>query len=154
MAAWHDYQERAAYYFHLLGMDVSVDEHVIGARGEHNVDVVVHGSQAGIGQMWLVECKLWQRRVTKLHVAALANIVQDVGADKGILLSETGFQSGAIKLASFSNITLTSLTELTAECCIHWGTVVRAGPGWLTCTLCGIVQPIEDEEPLESPGSR
>ena len=87
--------------------------------------------------------------VNKLHVAALANIVQDVGTDRGILLSETGFQPGAMKLASFSNITQTSLTELTAECCIHWGTVVRAGPGMLTCTACGMVQPTEKEEPLE-----
>jgi predicted Mrr-cat superfamily restriction endonuclease len=151
MAAWQDYQERAAYYFHLLGMDASVDEHIIGARGEHDVDVVVRGSRAGIEQTWLVECKLWRRPVNKLHVAALANIVQDVGADRGILLSETGFQSGAKKLASSSNITLTSLTELTAEYCIHWGTVVRAGPGWLTCTACGMVQATENEEPLENP---
>ena len=141
VTAWQDYQERAAYYFHLLGMDVNVDEHVIGARGEHDVDVVVRASQAGIEQTWIVECKLWRRRVNKLHVAALANIVQDVGADRGILLSETGFQPGAVRLASFSNITLTSLTELTEACCIHLGTVVEAGPSWLACTACGQVQP-------------
>lgn len=149
MAAWRDYQERAAYYF-FLGMDVTIDERVIGARGDHDVDVVVRQSRAGIAQMWVVECKLWRRRVSKLHVAALASIVQDVGADRGILLSETGFQSGAIRLASFSNITLTSLNSLTADCCLHWGTVVKAGPGWLTCTACGMVQPTEDEESLES----
>ena len=146
MTAWQDYQERAAYYFYFLGMDVNLDEHVIGARGEHDVDVVVRTSKAGIEQTWVVECKLWRRRVSKLHVAALANIAQDVGADRGILLSETGFQPGAIRLASFSNITLTSLTELTAECCIHRGTVVKAGPGWLACTACGsMVQPTDCE---------
>jgi restriction system protein len=143
MTAWQEYQERAAYFFHLLGMDVHVDEHVIGARGEHDVDVVVRAGQAGIGQTWIVECKLWRRRVSKLHVAALANIVQDVGADRGILLSETGFQPGAVRLASFSNITLTSLTELTAVCCVHWGTVVKTGPGRLACTACGQVQPTD-----------
>jgi hypothetical protein len=150
VTAWHDYQERAGYYFYLLGMDVNVDDHLIGARGEHDVDVVVRASQAGIEQTWIVECKLWQRRVTKLHVAALANIVQDVGADRGILLSETGFQTGAIRLASFSNITMTSLTKLTDECCDHWGTVMKAGPGWLACTACGMVQATDCEAPLEN----
>lgn len=145
MAAWHDYQERSAYYFHLLGMDVTVDEHLIGVRGEHDADVVVRTCEAGIKQIWIVECKLWRRRVGKLHVNALASVVQDVGADKGILLSESGFQSGAVKQASCSNITLTSLSELTAECCIHWGTVVKAGPGWLACTMCGMTQATDEE---------
>ena len=34
--------------------------------------------------------------------------MQDIGADRGILLSEKGFQSGAHRLAARSNITLTS----------------------------------------------
>ena len=143
MTPWRDYQERAAYYFRILGMDASVDEHVIGARGQHDVDVVVRTSQAGIGQTWIVECKCWQRAVSKVHVAALANIVQDIGADRGFLLSEAGFQEGAKKLASFSNITLTSFTELNNRICVHEGTVAEAGPGWLACTACGMVQPTD-----------
>lgn len=112
MPAWHDYQEQAAEFFRTLGMDANVDERVVGARGQHDVDVVVRATRAGIQQVWVVECKLGRRSVTKLHVAALAQIVQDVGADRGIILSETGFQAGAIRLASLSNITLTSLAEL------------------------------------------
>ena len=42
----------------------------------------------------------------------MAAILQDVGADRGFLLSEKGFQSGAIRLAERSNITLTSLADL------------------------------------------
>jgi|SRR5271165_832829 len=96
-------------------MDANVDERLEGARGQHDVDVVVRATRAGIQQVWVVECKLWRRSVTKLHVAALAQIVQDVGADRGIILSETGFQAGAIRLASLSNTTLTSLAELNAS---------------------------------------
>jgi hypothetical protein len=113
MTAWHDYQERAADFFRTLGMDANVDERVEGARGQHDVDVVVRATRAGIEQVWVVECKLWRRSVSKVHVAALANIVQDLGADRGIMLSEAGFQAGAIRLASLSsNIALTSLAEL------------------------------------------
>jgi hypothetical protein len=112
MTAWHDYQERAADFFRDLGMDANVDESVEGVRGQHDVDVVVRASRAGIQQLWIIECKWWRRSVSKVHVSALAHIVQDVGADRGIMLSEKGFQAGAIRLASSSNITLTSLADL------------------------------------------
>lgn len=140
MTAWRHYQERAANYFRARGMCAHVEERITGARGQHDVDVVVYASQAGIEQLWVVECKCWHRSVSKLHVAALASVAQDVGADRGILLSETGFQLGAVRLASLSNITLTSLAELTADFCLHEDTIVEAGPGWLACTACGMVQ--------------
>lgn len=112
MTAWHDYQERAADFFRTLGMDANVDERLEGARGQHDVDVVVRATRAGIEQLWVVECKLWRRSVDKEPVAALVQIAQDVGADRGIMLSEKGFQPGAIRLALASNITLTSLADL------------------------------------------
>jgi hypothetical protein len=132
-------------------MYASVDEHVIGARGEHDVDVVVRAEQAAIWQTWIVECKWWRRKVSKVHVNALADIVQDVGADRGILLSETGFQPGAIRQASYSNITLASLSVWKRRIgwCFHEGTVVEAGPGWLACTACGQVQATDWQMPLE-----
>jgi restriction system protein len=151
MTAWRDYQRRAADIFRAHGMDANVEERVIGARGQHDVDVVVRTSRAGIEQLWVVECKWWRRSVSKLHVAALASVVQDVGADRGILLSETGFQAGAIRLASLSNITLTSLTGLKDGMCLHESTVVEATPGWLACTACGMMQPTECEASLGSP---
>ena len=36
----------------------------------------------------------------------------DVGADRGILLSEAGFQSGAIEAARLTNVQVTSLAEI------------------------------------------
>jgi hypothetical protein len=151
MTAWRDYQERAADIFRAHGLDANVEERVIGARGQHDVDVVVRTSRAGIEQLWVVECKWWRRSVSKLHVAALASVVQDVGADRGILLSETGFQAGAIRLASLSNITLTSLAELRDGMCLHENANVEAGPGWMVCIACGIVQPTDYQVSLGSP---
>ena len=37
----------------------------------------------------------------------------DLGADRGILMAERGFQSGAIEAAQLTNVQLTSLAELT-----------------------------------------
>jgi len=115
MPAWADYQEEAAQFFRSLELSAQTNVTIEGARGRHDVDVEVRGERAGQQLLWIVECKRWKTRVSKLHVAALIGIVQDVGADRGILLSEFGFQSGAVTLATRSNIRLTSLAELRHE---------------------------------------
>ena len=112
MTIWHEYQEEAAAFFRSLGLIAKIDEKVSGVRGDHDVDVVVRSARAGIKQLWLVECKHWERPVDKLHVSALAEIVRDVGADRGLLLSESGFQAGAVRMAKSSNITLSSISDL------------------------------------------
>jgi restriction system protein len=50
--------------------------------------------------------------VEKLHVLALRQIVAEVGADRGILLSEAGFQSGAVEAGILTNVHVTSLDTL------------------------------------------
>lgn len=110
--AWRDYQDRAAQVFAKLGCAVSVDAKVIGARATHQVDVVVSFSRWGVAQIWIVECKFQKRRVTKAAVEALKSIVQDVGAEKGFLLSEVGFQPAAASAAVLTTLSLLSLAQL------------------------------------------
>jgi len=109
---WKDYQEEAASFFRSIGLNASTDVAVNGVRTSHDVDVLVKSTHAGFDAIWIVECKHWKTRVSKLHVLALREIVSDVGADRGILLSEEGFQSGAIEAATLTNVRLTSLAEL------------------------------------------
>jgi hypothetical protein len=109
---WKDYQEEAAAFFRALGLDAQTDVRVQGVRIHHDVDVVVRSHHGGFDVVWLVECKHWQTRVSKLHVLALREIVADVGADRGILLSEVGFQSGALEAATLTNVRATSLATL------------------------------------------
>ncbi len=115
VARWQEYQEEAAALFRSLGLEATTDERLDGVRSAHDVDVVVRSRRAGLEQSWVVECKWRRRRVEKLHVSALAEIVRDVGADRGVLLSEVGFQAGAVRMAYKSNVTLTSLAELREE---------------------------------------
>jgi len=109
---WKEYQKQAAAFFTRLGLETNVELAVEGARGVHKVDVNVSGSYHGIDFYWIVECKAWKSNVPKEKVMALSSIVQDLGADRGFLLSEKGFQSGAIRAAQKTNITLTSLEDL------------------------------------------
>lgn len=109
---WKGYQEEAASFFRALGVRADTDARLQGVRTTHDIDVLVQLVYAGFKVIWLVECKLWKTPITKLHVLGLRQIVIDLGADRGILLSESGFQSGAIGAANLTNIQLTSLAEL------------------------------------------
>lgn len=83
-----------------------------GVRAKHEIDVHVKFHRSGIECTWIVECKLWKTKVPKEKVMALKSIVDDVGADRGIIVSEEGFQSGAFDAVRDTNITLvTSLDE-------------------------------------------
>jgi len=115
VARWQEYQEEAAALFRSLGLEATTDERLDGVRGVHDVDVVVRSRRAGLEQLWVVECKWRRRRIDKSHVGVLAEIVRDVGADRGVLLSEVGFQAGAVRMAYKRNVTLTSLAELREE---------------------------------------
>jgi hypothetical protein len=110
--AGSEYEAEAGRFFRSLGLTAVVQAEIEGARGKHDIDVWVTGSVGAFEVRWVVECKDWGSNVPKDKVLTLQAIVQDVGADRGWLLSEKGFQAGAIRCAEHTNITLTSLAEL------------------------------------------
>ena len=109
---WMQYQLDVARFFGELGMDAEVDQSIPGVRTSHDVDVLVRGSYVGFDITWVVECKAWQSRIPKEKVLALRQIVDDVGADRGFIMAESGYQSGAFEASLVSNVTLTSIADL------------------------------------------
>ncbi|MEP1522452.1 restriction endonuclease [Ascidiaceihabitans sp.] len=109
---WREYQEEAAEFFRGLGLKANTDVTVQGVRTKHDIDVLVEMDVAGFSVRWLVECKHWATPVNKLHVMGLREIVSDLGADRGILLCEVGFQSGSIEAANLTNVQVSSLSDL------------------------------------------
>lgn len=112
---WKGYQEEAAAFFRSLGLSAETDVRLQGVRTTHDIDVVVRSKHVGFEVLWLVECKHWQSPVSKLHVLGLREIVNDLGADRGILLCEKGFQAGAIEAANLTNVQVSSLAKLSLE---------------------------------------
>lgn len=108
-ALWSQYQEDAAEFFRTLGMEATTNVKLEGIRTKHDVDVLVKSRHAGFDVTWVVECKRWNTRVSKLHVLALRTIVLETGSDRGILLAEKGAQSGAYEAAKLTNIHITTL---------------------------------------------
>lgn len=110
--SWQGYQEEVAEFFRSLGTEASTNFTIKGVRTTHDIDVFVQSHHAGFDVKWIIECKHWKTKVTKLHVLALREIVSDTGADRGILLAESGFQSGATEAATLTNVHVKSLADL------------------------------------------
>jgi restriction system protein len=114
--AWFRYQEEVAGFFRELDFGAETNVRLKGVRTAHDVDVVVRSTHVGLPLFWLIECKLWpSQAVPKAAVLAFRQIVDDLGAERGVLLSETGFQKGAFEAAAQSNVHLSSLADLKAS---------------------------------------
>lgn len=124
---WRNYQHATARVFQKLGFDAEVEYLAQGVRARHKVDVHVRFAINGIRCTWIVECKLWTSRVSKEKVMALKSIVEDLGADRGIIFCEKGFQPGATAAAHGTNITLVTSIRDFAEAAMD-ASRSKAGP--------------------------
>lgn len=113
MERWEEYQYQAADLLSELRFSTEVDASLTEANGAvHAIDVAARRTVAGVDLLWIVECKYWNKPVDMGAVRDLRSLVLDLGADRGLLMSESGFQSGAISTAKEKNITLSSLADL------------------------------------------
>lgn len=109
---WHDYQEDVAEYFRKLGCDAEVDAKVRGARATHKIDVWITFHRFGLEHIWVIDCKQHKKPISKEKVLTLKGVVDDVGADRGVLIAESGFQPGANNAAKSNNISLLTFKKL------------------------------------------
>jgi hypothetical protein len=113
---WEEYQHQAAALLRELGFSTEVNAHLTEANGAvHAIDVEARRTIVGVELRWIVECKYWSKPVDMGAVRDLRTLVLDLGADHGLLMSESDFQSGAVMAAKGKSITLTSLDHLRAN---------------------------------------
>ena len=121
---WREYQEQVAELFTKLGCLAMIEAKIKGVRASHKIDVWVEFNKLGLDHKWVIECKKWKSPVPKEKVEALIGIVSDIGADKGILVSEVGFQKGAIDAARLTNIQLITYADLKNAMMADFGALV------------------------------
>jgi restriction system protein len=83
-----------------------------GDGGEYKIDVLVtfHAFQGALFLV-LVECKHQRRPVEREDVMVLESKMRDVHAQKGLLFSTSGFQSGALVFAATKRIGTVAVVE-------------------------------------------
>jgi hypothetical protein len=77
----------------------------------YEIDVSFEFTKAGVNFLVLVECKCYSAKVEVADATAFAFKLQDIGAQKGILVTTVGFQKGVFNIAVASGIALVIVTE-------------------------------------------
>jgi hypothetical protein len=90
------------------GAKVTWDDHINGRQ----FDVSMRFKFQFYDYLVLIECKDEQQHVKAEDVDAFVTKSRDTGANKAIIVSSSGFQSGAKKVAEKYNIELFTLTEI------------------------------------------
>lgn len=112
---WYNFQEEICLHFNSIGARAETNVTKQGIRTKHDIDVLVQAEYLGQSLLWVIEAKKWKTNINKLHVLALRTILDDIGADKGFIISEKGFQSGAVEAAKNTNIKLITFQGLIYE---------------------------------------
>jgi hypothetical protein len=78
----------------------------------HQIDVYWEFKLAGTKYRTCIECKHFNTAIKKLHIAAFATILDDIGNATGIFATTVGFQKGAVQLAKQTGIRLVLVNNL------------------------------------------
>lgn len=90
----------------------------------HTIDVYWEFKLGGTLYKTCIECKHYNTKVKKSHVAAFAAIIDDIGGTTGIFATTCGFQRGALLLARHRNIRLVVVNPLLKEVNIHYSFLI------------------------------
>ncbi len=87
-------------------------KHLSGDSGDYEFDavaefVILQGAKIVV----LIECKRYSRPVERDHLMTLWAKLQDVNAQKAMMFSTCGFQSGALEYAKSKNIATVTFVE-------------------------------------------
>jgi len=135
---------------------VTQNHKVIGKSGiPRQVDVWVTGSVAGYEIKVAIECKFHKSKVDINLIDSFIGMLQDIGANKGVFITTTGFTAGAearanaadisLKIMSFDVALETDWADYLGDGCQTlmgcWGTInweySEGGPQIGSCGSCG-----------------
>lgn len=106
---WKRYEDaiasRLSRLVNLPGAEVLVDQKLPGLISgvERQIDVLLTGEIEGSSLMWIVDCKHYSKNIDIKDVETFLGMLKDVGAQKGILVTTTGYSDGAVRRARHDN---------------------------------------------------
>jgi hypothetical protein len=115
MARWRDFERLAEKIVAELSPSAAVtfDDRIRGSLSEayRQIDVSVRWRDAGKDHLLIVQAKDWTTPADIKAVDAFAAVIQDVSADRGILVCRAGFSRQAQKYARNRDISLWNLHD-------------------------------------------
>lgn len=92
-------------------LDVQLHERVAGVDGEYDMDGTVRFRWGGVDFLVLIEAKMHKNPIKRDVVQVISQKVQSTGAHKGVVVSTSNFQKGAVEFAKEHGIALVEVTE-------------------------------------------
>ena len=96
----------------LQNFEIEHNQKVETPDSTYQIDVLAAYKALGCTHTVIVECKKHSRSIERAVVAELYAKLQSIGAQKGILISTSGFQSDAVKYANVHGIALWQVCDL------------------------------------------
>jgi hypothetical protein len=94
-----------------LTTEVKHNIRVKGKATTHQIDIYWEYKIAGVKHQVAIECKNYNKRISKSIIAAFHGILIDIGNTNGIIVTKVGFQRGAKEFADHYGINLIELRE-------------------------------------------
>ena len=104
---------------HLNGFEITHNKIIKASDGRYQIDVYAEFTAMGARFKILCECKKYKYRVGREKVAVLHRKLDSIGAQKGILISTSDFQSGALEYAKAHGIALIKAEDYHFEYLSH-----------------------------------
>ena len=109
---WKDLQKKVKQLFLEMNYEAETSKTVkLAGRGKKEIDVFVKDKLASINQIYLIECKFWNKNVPQEVVHSFKTIMEETGANTGFIISKKGFQKGAFEAIKYTNIHLMTFEE-------------------------------------------
>jgi hypothetical protein len=116
---WQRYESITKYIYETLGNEPGVKIEgwgryckVRGKSGtDHQIDVLTSQSDGTRKYKTAIECKYWNKKIDKVIVMKLAEIIEDADIEKGIIVAKSGFTRDGQIFAKHKNIELIELRE-------------------------------------------
>lgn len=103
----------------LKDFNITHNVNIPAADGIYQIDVYAEFTAMKSKFKVLCECKQYKSAVSREKVAVLHDKINSIGANKGILISTSGFQSGAIQYAKVHGIALIHVEDYKVEFLSH-----------------------------------
>lgn len=79
--------------------------------GNYQLDGLITFEHFGVTYKTIVECKRYKYPIKRSHIQVLHDTIRSTGAHKGILISTSSFQKGAMKYAKKHGIALIQIVD-------------------------------------------
>ncbi|WDF65466.1 restriction endonuclease [Flavobacterium sp. KACC 22763] len=120
---WKTYEFITKYIYETLGQKYNINIEgyghnckIKGKSGvEHQIDVLTSETDNTGTYRTAIECKYWNKKVTKETVMKLLAIINDTDIERGIIVSKSGYTPDAQQFAKYCNILIVHLRETGEE---------------------------------------